>query len=293
MKQAPVRHAIEYALFLPFAATLRALPHGASRRLGAALGALAHVLDRRRRAIAAENLRQAFPDRPASEIGRWVGECFRHFGAAFADALSAERFDRVELCRRVTVEGLEHLAAAEAAGRGVIVLSAHYGNWEIVPPFIALARGPMAAVGRPADNPHFERAVARLRTRFGNRALDKRGSVRDMFRVLREGGRLGLLIDQRVRPAEAIDVPFFGRPALTSPIVARLAQKTGAQVVAVFGHHLPQGRYRIEFAPPLSAGAADDEAAAFAFTRRCLEVCEAVIRRDPPQWLWLHNRWKH
>jgi lauroyl/myristoyl acyltransferase len=64
-------------------------------------------------------------------------------------------------------------------------------------------------------------------------------------------------------------------------------------VVAVFGQHLPRGRYRVEFTPPLTAGAGDDEAAAFAFTRRCLEVCETVIRRDPPQWLWLHDRWKH
>ena len=293
MKQAPLRHAVEYGLFLPFAATLRTLPHGASRQLGAALGALAHLTDRRRRRIALANLRQAFPERESAELERWVGDCFRHFGAAFADALSAVRFDRVELCRRVTAEGLEHLAAAEAAGRGIIVLSAHYGNWEIVPPFIALARGPMASVGRPADNPHFERTVMRLRTRFGNRALDKRGAVRDMFRVLREGGRLGLLIDQRVHPSEAIDVPFFGRPALTSPIVARLAQKTGAPVVPVFGQHLPRGRYRIEFAPPLVAASADDEQATFAFTRRCLEVCESVIGREPPQWLWLHNRWKH
>lgn len=293
MKQAPVQHALEYAFFLPFAATLRALPHGASRRLGSALGALAHLADRRRRAIARRNLRQAFPGRDPAELERWVGDCFRHFGASFADALSAARFDLVGLCQRVTVEGLENLTAAEAAGRGVIVLSAHYGNWEIVPPYIALARGPMAAVGRPADNPHFDRIVTRLRTRFGNRALDKRGSVRDMFRILRDGGRLGLLIDQRVRPSEAIDVEFFGRPALTSPIVARLAQKTGAAVVPVFGHHLPRGRYRIEFTAPLVAGAAADEAATHAFTRRCLEVCETVIRRDPPQWLWLHDRWKH
>ncbi len=293
MKQAPVQHAVEYALFLPFIGTLRALPHGASRRLGTALGAVAHAADRRRRRIARDNLRQAFPERDAAEIERWIGECFRHFGASFADALSAARFDRVELCRRVTVEGLEHLAAAEAAGRGVIILSAHYGNWEIVPSFLASAAGPIAVVGRALDNPHFEDTLKGLRNRFGNRMLDKRGSVRDMFRVLRERGRLGLLIDQRVRAAEGIDVPFFGRPALTSPIVARLAQKTGAPVVAVFGQHLPRGRYRVELMPPIAAGREDDDAATLELTRRCLAVCEEVIRRDPPQWLWLHNRWKH
>ena len=127
----------------------------------------------------------------------------------------------------MTLVGLERLAEADERGRGVIVLSAHFGNWEIVPPMVALARGPMASVGRPADNPYVDREIQALRTRFGNRSLDKRGAVREMFRVLREPGRLGLLIDQRVRAEEAIDVPFFGRPALTSPIVARLEQVTG------------------------------------------------------------------
>ena len=293
MKHAPVRHRLEYLGFRPFAGVVRALPHGASRRLGAALGALAGLVDRRRRRTADENLAAAFPEKTAEERSRLVSACFRHFGAAFCDALSAARFDRVELCRRVTTVGLDHLAAAEAAGRGVIVLSAHFGNWEIVPALIATARGPMATVGRPADNPYVDRWIEQIRTRFGNRSLSKRGSVRELFRILAGGGRVGLLIDQRVRPEEGIDVPFFGRPALTSPIVARLALRTGAPIVPVFGDHLPGGRYRVEFHPALRAEGEDDAAATLAMTRRVLEICEQVIRGAPERWLWLHRRWRH
>ncbi len=293
MKNAPLRHALEYALAAPFVALLGALPHGASRRLGAALGAAAGALDRRRRGIARENLARALPELSAAARERILDACFRHFGASFCDALSARRFDAPELCRRVTWEGFEHLLEAERAGHGVIVLAAHFGNWEVVPAAVAATHGPMAAVGRPIDNPRIDRLVQGMRTRFGNRSLAKRGAVREMFRVLGQGGRLGLLIDQRVRREEAIDVPFFGRPALTSPIVARLALKTGAPVLPVAGYHEPEGRYRVAFDPPLWPEGEDDPETTFAFTRRCLEASEALIRRHPEQWLWLHDRWKH
>jgi KDO2-lipid IV(A) lauroyltransferase len=293
MKNAPLRHRLEYAAFWPFARLLRLLPHAASRALGGAVGGAAGRLDRRRRRIGRANLAAALPELPAREREAILERCFRHFGAVFADALSAARFDAVELCHRVTLAGIEHLVAAEDQGRGVIVLSAHFGNWEVVPPLVALARGPMASVGRPADNPWVEREIQVLRGRLGNRAVPKRGAVRELFRLLAGGGRVGLLIDQRVRAEEGIDVPFFGRPAWTSPIVARLALRTGAAIVPAFGDHLPGGRYRVEFLPALAARGVDDAATTFELTRRCLAVCEQVVRRAPERWLWLHDRWKH
>jgi KDO2-lipid IV(A) lauroyltransferase len=292
VKQAPVRHRLEQAAAAPLLALLRGLPHGAARRLGGALGALAWAADGRRRATARENLAAALPELDAAARARAVRACFRHFGAVFADAISAARFDRVELCGRVEAAGVDHLLAADRRGRGTIVLSAHFGNWEIVPPYIAHAAGPMAVVGRPLDNPHLDLSLRALRTRFGNRMLPKRGAVREMFRVLREGGRLGLLLDQRVRPEEAIEVDFFGRPAWTSPIVARLAAKTGAAILPAFGDHAPGGRYRVEFLAPIEAGPADDEASVRELTRRCVALYETVIRRAPERWLWMHRRWK-
>lgn len=292
MKRAPIRHALEHALFLPFYGLTRALPHAASRRLGARLGALAHAVDRPHRRIADENLAAAMPELDTDARRRLVADCFRHFGELFADVLSARRFDLSAFCRRGDVVGLDHLRTAEQAGRGLLLLTAHYGNWEILHFYATIAGGPISVVGRPPDNPHFDRALRRVRERFGNRVIDKRGSVREMFRVVRSGGRLGLLIDQRVRAEEAIDVEFFGRPAWTSPIVARLALKCGAPIVPTFGDHLPGGRYRVEFHTPIWPEGRDDDATTHALTRRCLAVCEEVIRAAPARWLWLHRRWK-
>jgi len=292
MKRAPLRHALEHGLFLPFYGLTRALPHAASRRFGAWLGALGHAVDRGHRRVALDNLRLALPELGDDERRQLVADCFRHFGALFADVLSARRFDLPEFCRRGDISGLDHLRAAEKAGRGLLMLTAHYGNWEILHFYATIASGPISVVGRPADNPHFHRVVREVRERFGNRVLDKRGSVREMFRVVRAGGRLGLLIDQRVRADEAIDVDFFGRPALTSPIVARLALKTGAPIVPTFGDHLSGGRYRVEFHPPIWPEGDGDDASTHELTRRCLAICEEVIRAAPARWLWMHRRWK-
>lgn len=289
MKDAPVRHALEQAAFLPFHALLRALPHGASRAFGASLGALAGTVDRRRRQISFDNLALALPELGPSARQRIVGDCFRHFGASFCDAISSLRFSPEELSARIERRGFDNFAAAAAAGKGTIVLGSHFGNWEIVSPTIAIDVGPMSIVGRRADNPHFERLVHRLRSRCGNRSLDKRGSVREMFRVLEANGRLALLIDQRVAVKEGIEVPFFAHPALTSPIVARLSQRTGAPVIPVFGEELAGGRYRVEALPPIAPRTGEDDVT---LTRRYLEILEARVRERPHLWLWLHRRWK-
>ena len=178
--------------------------------------------------------------------GGWSAECFRHFGAALCDAISATRFDATELCHLFTLEGWEHLDEAERLGKGLFLLTAHLGFWELSPPLIGLTRGPMSIVVRPADNPFLDRELRAMRERFGNTVIPKRGAARRMLEVMRERGRLGILIDQRVQEREGIAVPFFGRPALTSPILARLSLRTGdaggpAHRLPRAGRPLPRG----------------------------------------------------
>lgn len=294
MKNLPVRHRIEYGLYLALKGFLRALPHEAARSVGRAVGSLAHALDRRHREVARRNLERVMPEIPPAERRRLVRSCFRHFGAALCDAISSTRFDAVEICRHFTLEGWENVEAAERRDRGIFVLSAHVGFWELVPPIVGLYRGPMSIVMRPADNPYLDRELRTLRERFGNVTIPKRGAARRMLETLRERGRVGILIDQRVQPKEGIEVPFFGHPALTSPVLARLSLRTGAAVVPVAVFPEPDGRYRFVARPAIlpPEGARDDEEAVAALTRRYLEAAEADIRAHPEMWLWMHRRWK-
>jgi Kdo2-lipid IVA lauroyltransferase/acyltransferase len=292
MKNRPVRHRIEYGLYLILKGFLRALPHAGARRVGRAVGSLAHALDRRHREVALRNMALALPGLGLAERRRLVRECFRHFGSALCDVLSSTRFDATGLCHLYTLEGWENLEAAERRGKGIFILSAHVGFWEMVPPMIGLTRGRMDIVVRPADNPWLDRELRALRERFGNAVIPKRGAARRMLEALREKGRVGILIDQRVQPKEGIAVPFFGHPALTSPVLARLSLRTGAAVVPIAAYPLPGGRYRMVVRPPILPPKGEDtEETVAALTRRYLEAAEEDIRAHPDQWLWMHRRW--
>lgn len=292
-------HRVQYAAYATLRALVRLLPHAGARTLGGGVGRLAHLVLPRQRKIAHENLARALPEMPEDERRRTVRAVFEHLGLAVADAVSVERFDLVELCRRMDIEGWEHLQEAERRARekgmGVFVLSAHLGLWEVAACPPGIYGGPLHVVGRPLDNPLLDRELVRSRARFGNRLIPKRGAVRPMFRILSGGGRVGILIDQRARPEEGIWIPFFGLPAYTTPILARMALRTGAPVVPIFGLPLPEGRYRIVLRAairPEEVAHLDGEAAVVELTRRYLAACEAEIRRHPQMWLWLHERWK-
>lgn len=293
MKNAPVLHRLEYVLFEGLRATLRALPHPASRRIGRLLGVLAWWLLGGRRKVTLNNLQLAFPQRSRRDIRRMGRESFQHLGSMTCDTISSYRFDAVGLCQQMSIEGWEHLEAARREGRGVLVMSAHLGTWEMAAYPVGLYAETMHVIGRPLDNPLLDRRLGDLRTRFGNATIPKRGAARGSMRVLRDAGIVGILIDQRVRPEEGLEVPFFGQLAITTPLLAKLVLKTGAPVVPLFGHLEPGGRYRIACHPALDLDLGlEGEQAVEAITAECLRFVEEQIRSDPTTWLWLHRRWR-
>jgi Kdo2-lipid IVA lauroyltransferase/acyltransferase len=198
---------------------------------------------------------------------------------------------------RVRVVGEEHFAAARARGRGVFLLSAHFGGWELGAIRAGLIAEPIAPVVRPLDNPLLEKELERRRTRFGNRLIAKRDAAREVLRTLRDNGTVAILVDQNVLPGEGVFVPFFGRLAATTPALALFQLKTDAAVVPAFVRPEGGGRYRLELGAPILAdefrsGDADRDEAVRRATARYMEVTEAVVRSKPEAWLWMHDRWK-
>jgi Kdo2-lipid IVA lauroyltransferase/acyltransferase len=288
-----LRHRAELVLFLATRGFLRALPTAAARPFGAALGELLYVLGARRGTVA-RNLALVFPDRSQAERRRIGRRCYRHFGAMICDTIALSRLDAVDLCRRMTLVGWEHLEEAQSHGRGVIVLSAHLGNWEVAARPVGLYRGPFNVVVRPFNNPLVYEHLDRERARFGERQIAKRGAAKQLFRVVREGGIGGVVMDQRVRPGQGIVLPFLGHDALTTPLPASIALRTGAPAVTIVAWPEPRGRYRVELGEPMlpHGDGARDDAAVAALTRRYIAALEADILRHPEQWLWLHRRWR-
>lgn len=284
------RHRIEHALYLAFTTGLHLLPHTFSRPLGSTLGALLFRLDRGRRRLARDNIARALPEL-APRSGRIARAAFRHLGATLCDAVSATRLGLEGLCRRLTLVDWEHAARCLEPGRGVFFMTAHLGSWEMAAHPVGIYGGGLHVVARAADNPLLDREFDRLRGRYGNRTIAKRGAARQILRVLQAGGRVGILIDQRVRLREGIELPFFGRPALTTTLLAKLSLRTGAPVVPCFCFLEPGGRYRLEVHPPVLPEVGGDDPA-IALTRRYLEITETEIRRHPTEWMWMHDRWK-
>ncbi len=277
------------------AGTLALLPRRASRRLGRSLGRLYLRFGRARRRILFGNLAAAFPEKTPEQISAIATASVESIGAAFVEFLEVSGMSEEEIRSRIRVVGEENLRRARGLGRGVFILSAHIGGWELGAIRAGLLGEPISPVVRPLDNPLLERELSRRRTRFGNRPIAKRDAARDILKALRRGETVAILVDQNVLAREAVFVPFFGRPAATTPALALFQRKTGAPVVPVFTWPEGDGRYRLEFETPIEAGdvaGADRDEAVRILTARYMQVTEAAIRKAPEAWLWMHNRWR-
>ena len=288
-----VREAAEHAAVRGAMGALSLLPGDARSRLARAAGRLYFRIGARRRAIALDNLRRAFPDRPEEDLAGIAKRCAESFGGVFFDFLAATKLSREALRAAVEIEGEEHYLSAARRGRGVFLLSAHFGNWEIGALAAGLLRGPIASVVRPLDNPRLEQELARLRGKFGNRTIGKKHAAREILREMRRGETVAILIDQNVLAREAVFVPFFGRLAATSPALALLQKKTDAAVVPVFCRPRGGGRYVLRFEEPIALpDLPEPERTVEALTARYTRVTEDAVRAEPSLWLWMHNRWR-
>lgn len=264
------------------------LPHGAQMRLGRVLGRLLHALAGKRRRIAATNIRLCFPERPAAEQERLVRAAFESYGMSIFETGCAWLRGVGHLHDRAEITGVEHIRDAQAAGRGVLIIGAHFSTIDIagalVAPYLT-----MDVVYRPSRNPVFDELIRRGRGRYFGKVLGKE-DTRGIIRALRAGDAVWYAADQNYARRHSVFAPFFGVQAATIRGTSRLVKMTGA--VAVFCSHFRlQGghRYRVDFSPVLENFPAEDEVAD---ARRVNQLIEAALATHPEQYLWLHRRFK-
>jgi KDO2-lipid IV(A) lauroyltransferase len=284
---------LEAAILAAILGAARLLPRRALLALGSGAGRLGFALDGLHRRIAIENLRMVHgPSLSEAEASKITKGCWRHFGRILLDALAFPRLSAASVGPVVQYEGLEHIRAAYARGKGVILFSAHYGHWELV----ALMQGylgmPLALVARPLDNPYLERMLGRLRSGSGNVIIHKRNAVREMLKAIRKGIGVAIVIDQDARDV-GVFVPFLGRLASTTPTLALLALRTGAAVVPVFSVPGSGGAWKVVYGAEVSVrDTGDHDADVLRLTAECTVIVETWVRRHPELWLWMHRRWK-
>jgi len=289
-----LRNHVEFSAFRVARGLAGLLSPGALATVGDVFGNFFSLIGGRRREIIDFNLALAFPEKTDAERRQLARAVTRHFGRSGLDTIRIQRLRPEELLAEVEIKGWEHVERALSYGRGVFFLTAHIGSWEVAALVTGLkVEAGLSVVNRPLDNPYLELELDRLRKIYGNEVFGKRNILREMLRQLKSGGGVGILIDQRVREDQGIEVPFFGYPAWTHPVLARVARKTGAPVVPTFALREAPDRYSLRYGEPLMVeDLTEAEREDVPLTARYMAVLEAAIRARPEQWLWYHDRWK-
>ena len=249
---------------------------------------------RRYRTVALENLRRAYggqwDERRIESVAR---DSFRNLGITLVEFfLRQPRITMEEVEQEVRFEGQEHYEAAFARGKGVILITGHYGNWEMMGPRLARAGYQVSAVSRTADDPGLEHMIESIRTRCGLLQIPRRQAARQGLAALRRNEILAILIDQNAAEG-GVFVPFFGYPASTATGPAVFALKTGAALLPTFCVREADGTHRMIARPPIyPEPTGDREADVLRLTAEVTRSIEQQIRERPELWSWLHNRWK-
>jgi Kdo2-lipid IVA lauroyltransferase/acyltransferase len=293
-RREPAGHLVAYLFGRLLFGVLALVPTGAARATGRALGGLFWRVSGRHRRIALRNLETAYGGTLDPEAGRAIARAsFAHLGAIVGDATQFRKHLRRPTEALVVYEGVEHLQAAAAAGRGVLVFSGHFGHWEMVALLQHRLGVPMTMVVSPLANRRWDRFITELRSAPGNAIQSKRNAARPILKALRAGRAVAILIDQNVRGDGGLFIDFFGRAASTTPSLATLAFRSGALIVPVFSWFRPDGRLHVSYRPPIEAvrrGTVEDDVRDL--MSHCTGLLEAEVRRRPEGWLWMHDRWR-
>ena len=258
---------------------------------GAIAGALAPWFGRAWR-LANAHLALAFPERSASERAAIARAAFANLGRSFAE-LAKFGAVRRRLETYVHAEGLEHLRQALARGDGLMAITGHIGNWELLAAYCSIVGLPVNAIGRRLHSPLLNRLLIGVRARAGVRTIlrESPASSRAILRTLKRNEILALLIDQDTR-GPRVFVPFFGRLAATPSGVAALARRTNVPVLPLFISRRPQGGHLIQAYPPF-ADVDRDWDTLESLTAAYTAAIEQHIRQHPTEWVWWHRRWRH
>lgn len=287
-----LRWAGEYALLCLLLLLVRVLPERAWRTCGRGLGAwIGGGLGYRREVVDA-NLRQAFPGMEGTER-RWVAAAmFRRLGEALFEFLALSGWNASEVRRHVPELDLSELEALRAEGRGAVLMTGHFGNWELMGAAVAARGIPIHVVARSQSNPWVDRLQNRIRERAGLKVIKAEGAAKQIVRAVRRGAFVAMLPDVNT-PGGGVFVNFLGRTAATPRGVASIAWKLRCPIVSQFVVARGDGTHVGLVQPTIIPDPdQDEETAVFELTQTMAANLETCVRAHPDHYLWVHRRWK-
>lgn len=270
------------------------LPRWLSLKIGGLLGLCMFFLFNNRRRIALKNIEIAQRGglRLSTTSLKTTGRHFINLGRSIAE-LSMLLLGRKSIMDDIAFEGIENYKEAKLKGKGIIFITGHCGNWELLAIAASWGGFTLSIVARPLNNPYLNKSLERLRSKFGNKVIYKSGAIREIMGTLKRGEDVGILLDQSVVEDEAVITEFFGEKVYSTKMPALLAIKTGAIVLPAFVNYLGKGKHRIWIGEEIKLRTTDNIEEDVVFnTQQFSDYIERYIKENPTEWLWIHRRWK-
>lgn len=292
MKKKPYRYVL-YFLLLAVRRIFSLLPYESGIHFGAWVGRRAFGLLKKEREKTLGNLRAALSTEKSEKEIYGIGErVFENFGRMAAElALMEKMIPRMD--KLVTTQGYEHLDKGLKDGKGIIITTAHFGNWEVMGGYSTLRGYPLTVIARRIYYEKYDQLLVSLRDRMKVKTIYRDSSVKDMLRVLKNNGILGFVVDQDVDSVDGVFVEFFGKPAYTPTAPVRFALATGAPIIPALVVRRNGLYHHVIVEPPIALEIFEDkEKTLLVNTQKWVKIQERYIREYPECWVWNHRRWK-
>lgn len=289
-----IKYLISYLFVLVLAFVSRCL--GDTMRIGLAIrfSDLLFLMNNSRKRVTVNNLSEAFPEKSQSEILNIAKQSYRNFAITFIELFAIPSMSKAELRRKVIFENPQQLIDIYKQGKGIILLSAHYGNWELMAYSGRECLGfDMLIPVKLLKNYYVDRFTNAIRTGNGNKVVNMDKAAWKIIKTLKSGGALALLGDQSAKESTDIFIPFFNKPALTHEAPAELALKFKIPLLECFPERQADGTYIVRQNIIDYSDLEYSKTNVRILTMRHVKVLEEQIRRLPGQWAWMHKRWKH
>jgi KDO2-lipid IV(A) lauroyltransferase len=288
-----MKNYLEFIVFKFFVLLARLLPFKIVQRLGKLFGIFMFNFIPYRKKVALENLKKSFPEKSDEEIRRILKLAYVNLGITFFEFMGFANLKISDFDGFAKLENFDVVVEALKKGKGLILMSGHFGNWELG----AIATGikigkPLNVIVKKQRNKFVDREINKWRCWFGNKVIPMEKAFRESLRILSEGGIVALLADQSA-PKEGLYVNFLGRPASTFTGPAIMSIRTGAPIVMGFAIREENYGYRIVFEKIDFTPSENEDENIIKLTQLHTSMLEKYIRLYPDHWLWFHRRWKH
>ncbi|HNU75049.1 MAG TPA: hypothetical protein PKM95_09395 [Deltaproteobacteria bacterium] len=279
---------VRYVLIKGGIALINALPYPLAVSLGRFIGLLGWLADPFHRRAAEIQLRHCLGDRYRPSI---VPKVFMHHGDILVDTIKYAYMDDEEIKERIIIEGKENLDKALSSKKGIMMITGHLGNWEVMAHLPRLLGIQFCVMADVRNDPGIEAVVDDLRSRSGATILPPKGKALMLIRELKKGNIIGVIVDQRGKRSDMLFCDFFGLPAPTNPAPAFIAIKGDAVILPVSSMK-ENGRYCMAFHSPREASSFGSGKTAIASLSAFMQTwLESMVKKSPEQWFWLHCRW--